>query len=122
MNTVHLIGNLTRHPELRFTDTGRAVCTIGLAVNRRRRGGEEQEPVYVDVVTWAALAETVAERLAKGARVGIVGRLEFRRWTDAEERKHSKHEVVASEVQFLDPARKGAAPAEPAYAAGDESL
>lgn len=119
MNTVHLIGNLTRDPELRFTDSGRPVCTIGLAVNRRKRNGESQEPVYVDVVTWAALAETVAERLAKGSRVGIVGRLEFRRWTDAEERPHAKHEVVAAEVQFLDAPRRGAAPAEPAYA-GDE--
>ena len=120
MNTVQLIGNLTRDPELRFTNGGSAVCTIPLAINRRKRNGEDQEPVYVDVVTWGAQAENVAEHLSKGRRVAIVGRLEFRRWTDAEGAGHSRHEVVASEVQYLDPPRRGAAPAEPAYA-GDES-
>jgi single-strand DNA-binding protein len=119
MNHVQLIGNLTRDPELRFTNGGTSVCTIALAVNRRSRGGEDQEPVYIDVVTWGAQAEAVAEHLAKGRRVAVSGRLEFRRWTDAEDRSHSKHEVVASEVQFLDPPRKGAAPTPPAYAADE---
>ncbi|HSH58844.1 MAG TPA: hypothetical protein VK988_04215 [Acidimicrobiales bacterium] len=50
----------------------------------------------------------------------VDGCLEFRRWTDAEARSHAKHEVVASEVQFLDPPRTGAAPTESAYAPGEE--
>ncbi len=120
MNTVQLIGNLTRDPELRFTNGGTAVCTIPLAINRRKRNGDDQEPVYVNVVTWGAQAENVAQHLTKGRRVAVAGRLEFRRWTDAEARSHAKHEVVASEVQFLDPPRTGAAPTEPAYAPDEE--
>jgi len=115
MNTVQLIGNLTRDPELRRTTSGTAVCTIAIAVDRRKRKGEPQDPVYVDVVTWGAQAENVADHLAKGRRVAVIGRLEFRRWNDAEQRPHSKHEVVANEVQFLDPPRRGGAAAEPAY-------
>ena len=120
MNTVQLIGNLTRDPELRTTNGGTAVCTIPLAISRRKRNGAGSEPVYVDVVTWGAQAENVAQHLTKGRRVAVVGRLEFRRWTDAQGATHSKHEVVASEVDFLDRAPKGAAAAEPAYASGEE--
>ncbi|MDP9420649.1 MAG: single-stranded DNA-binding protein [Actinomycetota bacterium] len=120
MNSVQLIGNLTRDPELRFTNGGTAVCTIPLAINRRKRNGDDQEPVYVDVVTWGAQADNVAQHLTKGRRVAVAGRPEFRRWTDAEARSHAKHEVVASEVQFLDPPRTGAAPTEPTYAPGEE--
>ncbi len=72
------------------------------------------------MVTWGAQAENVAQHLTKGRRVAVAGRLEFRRWTDAEARSHAKHEVVASEVQFLDPPRTGTAPTEPAYAPGEE--
>ncbi len=74
MNTVQLIGNLTRDPELRFTNGGTAVCTIPLAVNRRKRSGDDQERVYVDVVTWGAQAENVAQHLTKGRRVSVAGR------------------------------------------------
>ncbi len=72
------------------------------------------------MVTWGAQAENVAQHLTKGRRVAVAGRLEFRRWTDAEARSPAKHEVVASEVQFLDPPRTGAAPTESAYAPGEE--
>ncbi len=115
MNTVQLIGNLTRDPEFGHTAAGTAVCTIGIAVDRRSCKGEVEEPVYVDVVTWGAQAENVADHLAKGRRVAVVGRLEFRRWNDARRRPHSKHEVVASEVRFLDPPRTGGPAADPAY-------
>lgn len=101
MNSVQLIGRLTADPELRYTNGGTATCTIRLAVPRRRRKGEpEPAPVYVNVVTWAGLAEAVAAHMAKGRRVSVTGRLEYREWT-TDDVRHSIHEVVASQVEFL---------------------
>lgn len=108
MNTVQLIGRLTQDPELRFTPTGTKVCTIRLAVPRRKRAGEEQTPVFVDVVTWGNQAEAIAEHMVKGRRVAVVGRLEHREWTDDDGGKHQRHEVVANEVDFLDAPKAGA--------------
>ncbi len=71
MNTVQLIGRLTKDPELRLTDGGTAVCTIRLAVPRRKRNGKEPPPNYIDVVTFAAHAEAIAEHMAKGRRVAV---------------------------------------------------
>ena len=120
MNTVQLIGRLTRDPELRFTPTGTKVCTIRLAVPRRKRAGEEQPPVFVDVVTWGNQAEAVADHMVQGRRVAVVGRLEYREWTDDEGGKHSKHEVVANEVDFLDAPKAGPVESSEAGDGGEE--
>jgi len=100
-NTVELIGNITRDPELRFTPSGAAVATFGLAVNRRWRNQQtnewEEQTSFFDVVCWRTLAENVTESLAKGTRVMVVGRLEQRSW-ESDGAKRSKVEVVADEV------------------------
>lgn len=101
-NTVTLVGNITHDPELRFTNTGQATASFGLAVNRRwqnRQTQEWEEAVsFFDVVCWGGLAENVAQSLTKGTRVVVAGRLDQRSWeTDAGE-KRSKVEVVADEV------------------------
>ncbi|MBW3580508.1 MAG: single-stranded DNA-binding protein [Actinobacteria bacterium] len=62
----------------------------------------------------------MAQHLAKGRRAAVVGRLEYRRCTDAQGATHARHDVVAREVDFLDPARKDTAAAEPAYTSGEE--
>ena len=112
MNTVQLIGRLTRDPELRYTQTGVATTTLRLAVPRRKRNGEEQPPVYVDVVSFNAQAEAIAEHLAKGRRVAVTGRLEYREWEAKDGSPHSKHEIVADGVEFMDaPKTNGGAPA-----------
>ncbi len=109
MNKIQLIGRLTRDPELRYTPTGMATTTIRLAVPRRKRNAEEQPPVYVDVVSFDKQAEAVGEYLAKGRRVGVSGRLEYREWQSQQDGSmHSKHEVVADEIEFLDPKEKAA--------------
>ncbi|MFP5376752.1 MAG: single-stranded DNA-binding protein, partial [Acidimicrobiia bacterium] len=123
VNKTQLIGRLTKDPELRYTPSGMATTTVRLAVPRRKRNGEEQPPVYIDVVTFDKQAEAVAEYLAKGRRVAVSGRLEYREWQSQQDGSmHSKHEVIADEIEFLDP--KDKAPAngstEPAYAAGEE--
>lgn len=98
--SVHMTGNLTRDPELRFTASGVALATFGLAVNRRRKVGDdwEDEVSFFDVVAWRDLAENVAESLTKGTRVVVVGTLAQRSWETDTGDKRSRVEVVADEV------------------------
>lgn len=101
-NTVELIGNITRDPELRFTPSGAAVANFGLAVNRRWRNQQtnewEEQVSFFDVVCWRELAENVAESLTKGSRVMVSGRLDQRSWETDNGEKRSKVEVVADEI------------------------
>ncbi len=101
-NTVTLIGNVTRDPELRFTATGSAMATFGLAVSRRwqnRQTNEwEEQTSFIDVVCWRELGENVSESITKGTRLIVTGRLEQRSWETENGEKRSKVEVVADEV------------------------
>lgn len=101
-NTVTLVGNLTRDPELRYTPSGQSVVTFGIAVNRRwqnRQTQEWEEQVsFFDVKAWASLAENIAESVTRGTRVIVTGRLEQRSWETDQGDRRSKVEVVADEV------------------------
>lgn len=99
-STVTLVGNLTRDPEIRFTQAGQAQVTLGVAVNRRYQvNGEWQEKTsYFNVVAWGQLAENVSHSLTKGTRVLVTGRLEQRSWETADGEKRSVVEVVADEI------------------------
>lgn len=99
-NTVTLIGNVTRDPELRFMPTGAALASFGVAVNRRWKKGDdwEEEVHFFDVTAWRDLAEHIAESVVKGTRVVVVGRLQQRRWETDSGESRSKVEVVAVEV------------------------
>ncbi|HEX3460983.1 MAG TPA: single-stranded DNA-binding protein [Acidimicrobiales bacterium] len=101
-NTVSLVGNITRDPELRFTNTGQATASFGLAVNRRWQNRQTQEweeaTSFFDVVCWREMAENVAESLTRGSRVIVTGRLEQRSWETPDGDKRSKVEVVADEI------------------------
>ncbi|MEX0768766.1 MAG: single-stranded DNA-binding protein [Microthrixaceae bacterium] len=102
-NTVELIGNVTRDPELRFTPSGAAVANFGLAVNRRWRNQKtnewEEQVSFFDIVCWRELAENASESLTKGTRVMVSGRLDQRSWEDPKDgSKRSKVEVVADEI------------------------
>ncbi len=100
-NTVTLVGNITRDPELRYTNTGQAIATFGLAVNRRwqnRTSGEWEENVsFFNITCWAQLADNVSGSLTKGARAIVTGRLEQRSY-EVEGQKRSVVEVIADEV------------------------
>ena len=98
MNSVQLIGRLTRDPELRSTSGGKSVGNLRLAVDRRDR---DADPVYIDVVCWNGLAETCAQYLAKGRPVAIDGRLDWREWDAQDGTKRQAVEVIADTVQFL---------------------
>lgn len=101
-NSVTLVGNITREPELRYTPTGQATATFGLAVNRRWQNKQtqawEEATSFIDVVTWRELAENAAASLPKGSRVIVTGRMEQRSWETQDGDKRSKIEIVADEV------------------------
>lgn len=101
-NTVSLVGNITRDPELRFTPTGQATATFGLAVNRRWQNRQTQEweeaTSFFDIVCWREMAENASESLARGSRVIVTGRLEQRSWETQDGDKRSKVEVQADEI------------------------
>ena len=100
-NSITIVGNITRDPELRYTPSGQANVRLGVAVNRKwqdRNSGEWNEATsFFDVIAWRELAENVNESLKKGARVIVTGRLEQRTW-EQEGNKRSVVEVIADEI------------------------
>lgn len=99
-NSVTLVGNLTRDPELRFTTGGRGVASFGLAVNRRwQKNGEwEEQTSFFNVVAWGDLGENCATSLIKGSRAIVTGRLEQRSYETAEGEKRNVFEIIADEI------------------------
>jgi single-strand DNA-binding protein len=98
--TITVSGNLTRDPELRFTASGQAVTSFGLAVGRRyQKNGEWQEQTsFFNVTAWGQLGENVAACLAKGTRVIVSGRLEQREYETREGEKRTAVDIVADDV------------------------
>ena len=99
-NNVTLVGNITRDPELRFTQGGQAVASFGLAVNRRyQQNGEWQEKTsFFNITAWGQLGENAASSLSKGSRTIVTGRLEQRSYETQDGEKRSVVEVVADEI------------------------
>jgi len=121
-NKVILVGNVTRDPELRQAGSTQ-VLDLGLAVNERRKQGNEwvDETTFVDVTLWGRTAEVAAEYLTKGAPVLIEGRLKLDQW-EQDGQKRSKLKVIGDRMQMLGgkPGGSGAQPA-PKRAAPQQS-
>ena len=98
-NRVVLAGNLTRDPELRFTQEGVPVCSFSIAVNRI--GSKSEAVDYFNVSCWRELGETVANYKKKGDPILVEGRLKYRTWQAPDGTKRSAVDVVADRVQFL---------------------
>ena len=100
-NTVTLVGNVTRDPELRYTTGGRGVASFGMAVNRRYQvNGEWQEQTsFFNVVAWGTLGENAAACINKGTRLVVFGRLEQRSWETQDNEKRTVVEVIADELE-----------------------
>lgn len=96
MNSVNIIGRLGQDPELKYTTSGMAICTLGLALDQ----GKEKEVGWVNVVCMEKTAENVAQYMNKGDEIGVSGRLSYRSW-EQEGKKRSALEVVANRVDFL---------------------
>jgi len=101
MNTLHIIGNLTRDPESGNTQGGTFYCRFMVAVNRRykKQGGPEAD--FMRVTTFSGLAETCARYLAKGRKVAVVGECEAHGWIGKNGEARAQIEVTARDVEFL---------------------
>ena len=99
-NSITLVGNLPRDPEIRFTATGRAVASFSMGVGRRYQvNGEWQEQTsWFNVTAWGQLGENAAATLVKGSRVVVAGRLEQREYTSREGEKRTAIDVVADDI------------------------
>jgi single-strand DNA-binding protein len=104
LNKVMIIGHLGRDPEMRYTPSGRPVTTFSVATSRTwhsANGERHEETEWFNVVAWGSLAEICHQHLQRGKQVFIEGRLQTRRWEDAEGRKASATELVAREIIIL---------------------
>lgn len=101
-NTVTVVGNLTRDPELRFQPSGQAMINFGIADNKvwtdRQTNERKESTSFFDVTCWGQLAENAAASLTKGARVVVSGRLGQRSWETQDGEKRSKIEITADEI------------------------
>jgi single-strand DNA-binding protein len=101
-NTITIVGNITRDPELKFLNSGQAAVKLSVAVNRRWQNRQTQEweerVSYFEVTGYGALAENAANSLAKGNRVIVSGRLEQRSWETENGDKRSVVEINADEI------------------------
>ena len=102
MNRVFLIGNLTKDPELRSTQSGVSVCNFTIAVNRRfKNANGQQETDYLNIIAWRQLAELCSKYLAKGRKVAVMGSIQTRTYEAKDGSKRTAWDIVADEVEFL---------------------
>ena len=109
LNRIILMGRLTRDPELRHTQTGTAVASFTLAVDRdfKDRSTGERGTDFINVVAWRQTGEFVSRYFTKGRMAVVEGRLQMRDWTDKDGNKRTAAEVVADNVYFGDSKRDG---------------
>lgn len=119
LNTVALMGRLTKDPELRTTQSNIPVTTFTLAVERTyARQGEERQADFIDVVAWQKSAEFATRYFRKGQLVAVDGSIQTRSYTDRDGNKRKAFEVVASHLHFAEPKRENTGGYQPeAYAA-----
>ena len=117
LNSVNIMGNLTRDPELKYTNSGKSVCNLSIANNRVYSKGSEKvtEVSYFDVEVWGAVAENCAKYLSKGSGIIVEGRLRQDRW-ERDGKTQSRVRITANNIHFMP--KRGDAPArqqEPSY-------
>ena len=104
-NKVILMGNLTRDPELRYTPSGLAIASIGIAINRRKKdqdGNQKEEVTFVDITAFDKQAEMIGQYFQKGKGIHIEGRLKFDQWEDKNTgQKRSRLGVVLERFSFI---------------------
>jgi single-strand DNA-binding protein len=107
LNQMYVLGNLTRDPEIKFTNEGAAICEMGLAVNKRwvdREGKETESVDFFNITAWNSLAENCTSTLKKGDRVLVNGHLNLRSWENKEGKRYNiiniTADVVAVSLEF----------------------
>ena len=109
LNRAQIIGNVTRDPEMRYTPNGQAVCSFGVATNRRWRdkdGNQQEQTEFHNVVCWRKVAEIISQYVKKGNRIYVEGHLQTRQWEGQDGSKRNRTEIVMEDFVFLTP--KGA--------------
>ncbi len=104
-NRVVLLGNLTRDCELRYLPSGGAVCTTGIATNRKFKkqdGSSGEEVCFIDITFFGRTAEIANQYLSRGKKVLVEGRLKLDQWTDQTGAKRSKHSITVETLQMID--------------------
>ncbi|MFH1244443.1 MAG: single-stranded DNA-binding protein [bacterium] len=125
LNKVMLIGNLTRDVEVRYTPSGTAVATFGLATNRSWSAGDsgerQEETQFHRIVAWSKLAEICGQLLFKGRKIFIEGRLQTRKFTGQDGLQREITEIVAENMMILDTrTRDGGVMGAPMVTSGQE--
>lgn len=121
LNRCIIMGRLTRDPELRRTQSGKAVTSVTLAVDRDFKGQNgEKETDFIDIVAWGNTAEFLCNYFSKGRMAVADGRLQIRDWTDKDGGKRRSAEIVAERVYFADSKRDQEAAAPQAFEELDE--
>ena len=103
MNKVFIVGNLTRDPELRTTQSGISVCSFSVAVNRRRAQDQEPQADFFRVTAWRGLGENCSKYLAKGRKVAVTGSVSVSTYLAQDGTTRASLEVTADDVEFLTP-------------------
>lgn len=101
MNKLTIIGNLTRDPETRTTQSGSTVCSFTVAVNRRQKSGNQPEADFFRVSAWNQLGENCQRYLAKGRKVAVVGRVSVSTYQGNDGETRANMDVMAEDVEFL---------------------
>lgn len=110
LNRAMIIGNLTRDPETRTTNSGQTVCTFGIATNsywKDAAGQKQERSEFHNIVAWGKLAEICQQFLGKGRKVYVEGRLQTREWDGQDGQKRNRTEIVAENMIMLDRAPQG---------------
>lgn len=109
-NDVILTGRLTADPELKYTQSGSAICNFSLAVNRgKKKDSEEELPAYFfNCFAWAKTGENINKFFSKGRKILIGGQLEHQRWTDSDGSNRSTVKINVRRFQFMDSKGKSA--------------
>jgi single-strand DNA-binding protein len=102
MNSVTLIGTLTKDPEIRNGNGDAKICSMRVA----EMNGRKDSALYINVSAFGRQAETCKEYLSKGRNVAVTGQMRFREWEDDEGRKRSEHSIAADRVDFLPGAKR----------------
>lgn len=109
MNVCSLIGRLVKEPELKKINNANntAVCNITIAVDRKFKQDGQPDADFFNCVAWGKTAEFISKFFSKGVRIGLVGRIQTRTWTDADNKKHTVVEVMIESVYFADGKKEG---------------
>ena len=100
MNKAILVGRLAQDPEVRYTQSGKAVASFNLAVENNF--GDEKKADFIPIVAWNKLAEICGNNIGKGRKILVEGRLQIRSYEDKEGQKKRVAEVIAQTIEFLD--------------------